>query len=179
LWRNRTFAFGAHTQTSEFGGYVTQPREKAALLLEFGAHCDPVVGRGPYRGGGQPAFIDTLISAICSLAAQEADLTDHHGIRITSGGEAAAGLFPRPRTRLRGAAARRQGAPGVSDRAPRVPVSPSWATRSTPFGRDEGGIALAPRVNTARGCIRCPQRGSVTAWAFGGTPYRDLRRSAP
>jgi len=28
-----------------------------------------------------------LISAICSLAAQEADLTDHHGIRITSGGK--------------------------------------------------------------------------------------------
>src|SRR5207302_7279085 len=33
---------------------------RAPLLLEFGAHCDPVVGRGPYRGGGQPAFIDTI-----------------------------------------------------------------------------------------------------------------------
>ena len=35
---------------------------RAALLLEFGAHCDPVVGRGPYRGGGQPAFIDTVLN---------------------------------------------------------------------------------------------------------------------
>src|SRR5205823_4410654 len=41
---------------------------RAALLLEFGTHCDPVVGRGPYRGGGQPAFIDTLMSAISSTA---------------------------------------------------------------------------------------------------------------
>ena len=32
---------------------------RAALLIDLGAHCDPVVGRGPYRGGGQPAFIDT------------------------------------------------------------------------------------------------------------------------
>ena len=23
---------------------------------------DPVVGRGPYRGGGQPAFIDTVLT---------------------------------------------------------------------------------------------------------------------
>src|SRR5438874_6638079 len=51
------------TGTSEFGGYVTPNPEKKPL-----------------------------ISAICSLAAQEADLTDHHGIRITSGGDAAAGL---------------------------------------------------------------------------------------
>src|SRR5439155_20528466 len=40
---------------------------RAALLLEFGAHCDPVVGRGPYRGGGQPAFIDTNSDVTPSL----------------------------------------------------------------------------------------------------------------
>src|SRR5437773_8389389 len=41
---------------------------RAALLLEFGAHCDPVVGRGPYRGGGQPAFIDTFMAHRVPLA---------------------------------------------------------------------------------------------------------------
>src|SRR5207247_8798553 len=52
---------------------------RSALLLEFGAHFDPVVGRGPYRGGGQPAFIDTLISAIV----REARATDCSALPTT------------------------------------------------------------------------------------------------
>src|SRR5437016_9188777 len=50
--------------------------------LSFGAHCDPVVGRGPYRGGGQPAFIDTDRGRRATQVARKISATGAEGGRF-------------------------------------------------------------------------------------------------
>src|SRR5262249_15828797 len=64
-------SFQTHGMTVVAGRKKIKSKSLQMALIEIGAQRDPVVGRGPYRGGGQPAFIATRLGGTSTSGSNE------------------------------------------------------------------------------------------------------------